>query len=103
MHLYLKLLELVDRQVNPPAQCVFTHVADDVGELQGLAEFVRVSSGLGLRLAEDASRHFTHDAGNKVTVTLQARVVEVAGLGQVHLAAFNDGLQVALLDLEISS
>ena len=102
MRLHVKLLQLAHRQVDAPAQAVFAHVADDVGELEGEAEFVGIGGGLGLRLAEDLRRHFAHDARHQMAVALQAWEVEVAGLLQVHLAAFNHGLQVARLDAVIS-
>ena len=67
--------------------------------MQRLAQFVRVSGGLLLRLAEDMRCHFAHHACDQVAVTLQCREVEVTRLVQVHLAAVNHGLQVALFDL----
>jgi hypothetical protein len=91
-----------NRQVDATAQAVFTDVADDVGELQRLAQFVRIHRGLRLRLAKDVGRHFAHHTSHEMAVALQAGVVEVAGLGQVHLAALDHRLQVALLDGVVS-
>jgi hypothetical protein len=97
----VELLQLVQRQVDAPAKCIFTDVTNDVGELQGLTQLVSVKACLGLRLAEDVGCHFADDAGNQMAVALQARIVKVAGLLQIHLATFDDGLQVALFDLEV--
>ena len=98
VRLHVELLQFVHRQVNAAAQGVFAHVADDVGHLQGLAEAVCVVGCGRVLLAEDARRHLAHLARHQVAIALQAGVVEVAGLFQVHLAAFDDGQQVARLD-----
>ena len=79
MRLDIELLQLIDRQVNAPAHRVFPHIAQDVGELQGLAQLVGVLGGLRVGLAEDAGRHFTHHAGHQVAIALLAGVVAVAG------------------------
>jgi len=62
---------------------------------------VGVGGGGRVGLAEDAGRHFADDAGDQVAIALQAGKVEVAGLLQVHLAALDHRLQVALLDPEL--
>ena len=98
VRLHVELLQLVHRQVDAPAQGVLAHVADDVGHLQRLPEAVCVVGGRRFLLAEDARCHFTHHARHEVAVALQAGVVEVAGLFQVHLAALDDRQQVAWLD-----
>ena len=103
VRLDVELLQLAHRQVDAPAPGVFAHVADDVGELQRLAQGVGVVGGLLLRLAEDARRHFAHDAGHEVAVALQVGVIEVTGLMQVHLAAFDHRLQMALFDAEFAT
>lgn len=94
----LKLLQLVDGQVNAPAHRVLAHVADDVGELESQAQGVGVGGGLVLALSKNACRHFAHHTGHQMAVALETRVVEVTGLGQVHLAAFNHRQQMAGLD-----
>ena len=98
VRLHVELLEFVDGQVNASAQRVFANVTDDVGELKGLTQLVRVLCGLCLGLTKDTCRYLADNAGHQVAVTLQAHKVQVAGLFQIHLAAFDDGLQVALLD-----
>ena len=57
-----------------------------------------VGGGLVLALSKNACSHFAHHAGHQMAVALKAGVVQVTGLGQVHLAAFNDRQQMAGLD-----
>jgi len=61
---------------------------------------VRVVCRLGLRLAEDQRRTSptTRPPGDSA---LQAGIVQVACLLQVHLAAIDHGLQLALFDAEV--
>ena len=97
----IKLLQLVHRQVDATAQGIFTNIPDDVGELQGQAEFVGVVCGLLLRLAENVGCHFAHHTGHQMAIALQAWIVEVTGLIQVHLATLDHGQQMALFNLEV--
>ena len=97
VRLDVELLQLIDGQVDAPAQCVFAHVAQDVGQLQRLAQAVGVLRGGRVGLAKNLRCHLAHHASDQVAVALQAGIVEVARLLQIHLAAFNDGLQVAWL------
>ena len=101
MRLDFEQLHLAHGQVDAPAPRVFADVADDVGELQRQTELVRVQGGRGLGLAKDVGRHFAHHAGHQMAVALQAGVVQVARLVQVHLAAFNHGLQVRFFDFVV--
>ena len=98
MGLQVELLQLVDRQVNAIAHGVFAHVADDVGQLKRQPQLVRVGGGGRVGLAENARRHFADNARHQVAIALQRGKVEVAVLRQIHLAAFDDGQQVARLD-----
>jgi hypothetical protein len=77
---------------------VLADVADDVGQLESQAQLARVLGGLGSGLAEDARRHLADHAGHQVAVPLERLEVQVARLVQVHPAAFDDGLQLPLLD-----
>ena len=95
-----ELLQLIDGQIDAAALCVFANVADDVCELQGKAEFVGVLGGALIALAEDAGRDFADDACDEVAIFLQAGVIQIARLREVHLAAFDHSLQVALFDIE---
>jgi hypothetical protein len=102
MRFHVKALQLGHGQVDAAALGVFAHVADDVGELKRQAELVRVLGRHRFGLAKNMRRHFTDDAGHQMAVALQAGVVEVARLHQVHLAAFDHGDQMALLDAVVS-
>ena len=68
---------------------VFTHVADDVGQLQRQPEPVRVVGRARIGLAEDARSDLADHAGDQMAVLLQVGEVEIAGLRQVHLAALD--------------
>jgi hypothetical protein len=70
-----ELLQLIHWQVDAAALRVFAYITDDVGELQGLAEFVGVLGGALVGLTEDAGRDFADHACDKMAVFLQAGVV----------------------------
>ncbi|MOA21903.1 hypothetical protein D3C78_1424210 [compost metagenome] len=59
---------------------------------------MRVGRGGVVGLAEDACRDFADHAGDQMAVALQAHIVQVARLVQIHLAAVDHGLQVRLRD-----
>ena len=101
MRLHVKLLQIGHGQVNAPAHRVFAHVADDIGQLQRLPELVGVGGGLSLGLTKYLRCYFSDDACNQMAVALQRREVEVAGLRQVHLAAFNHGIEMTRFNFEI--
>ena len=75
-----ELLQLIHRQVDAAALRVFADIANDVGQLQGLAEFVGVLCGALIGLAKDAGRDFADDACNQVAIFLQAGVIEITRL-----------------------
>ena len=64
VRLHVKLLQLVDGDVDASAHRILAHIADDVGELEGQAQLVRVLRGGVLGLAKDMRRHLAHHAGH---------------------------------------
>ena len=98
VRLDVELLQVVDRQIDATTHGVFAHVANDVGELKGQPQLVRVGSGLGVGLPKNAGRHFAHHTSHQVAVVLQLGIAQVAGLVQVHFAAVNHVQQVWSLD-----
>ncbi len=95
VRLDVKLLQLIDGQVNAATQRIFTHVADDVGELKSQPQLVRVGGGRLVGLAKNTCGHLADDARHQMAIALQAWKVEVTVLLQIHLAAFNHGVQMA--------
>ena len=95
MRLDVELLQFADRQVDASPARIVADVANDVGELQRKAETMRVVARCdAIGAAEDAGRYLADDAGHQVAVVREAGVVEVARLVQVHLAAFDHGVEV---------
>ena len=50
---HAELLQFIQRQVDAAAPRIFADVADDVGELEGDAQVVRVLQGLAVGVAEN--------------------------------------------------
>ena len=73
----------VERDIDPLAQGVLVHVAQDVGELEGMAECQ--AEALGLRRAEDADRHGADAAGDPAAIEVELGLGRqpdaVAGIG----------------------
>src|SRR6188472_1878003 len=63
---------------------------------------MRIVDGRRARAAEDAGSDLADNAGDEIAVAGEAGVVEEARLLEVHLAAFDDGEQVARLDAVVS-
>ena len=101
MGLDLKALQLVDGQVDAPAPGVVANVADDVGQLHGLAQVVGVLDRGRLGAAKDIGRHFAHHAGHQVAIALQCCEVQKTRLVQIGLATFDHRRQVLLLNAEL--
>ena len=70
LRLHVKALQLVDRQVNPPAQRVFTDIANDVGELKRQSQGVGISCGGVICLSKNVGSHFAHNACHQMTISL---------------------------------
>ena len=94
----IELLQFAHGQVNAPASGVFADIANDVGQLKRQPQLVRIGGGGVVNLAKNPRCHFADDAGHQMAVALQTGNIEKAVLGQVHLAALNDRLQMACLD-----
>jgi hypothetical protein len=77
---HVELLEFIHRDVDAAAPGVFADVADDVGELEGHAQVVRVFLRLAVLVAEDLGGEQADDAGDPVAVERQALEIEVARL-----------------------
>ena len=95
----VELLQFVDGQVDAALAAILADIADDVGELEGQPQLFGKEQGTGLGMAEDAGREHPDHPGHVPAVALQAGIVEVAGLVQVHFHAIDDGLQVFSLEL----
>ena len=91
-------LEFVHRQIDAPAPCIFADVADDVGQLEGHAEVVRVLQCLAVLETEDLCGEQANDAGDAVAIERQCLEVEVARLLQIHLHAVDDLQELLLWD-----
>src|SRR5690242_15029926 len=93
--------EVLYRQVDAVLASVFAHVANDVGQLKGDAEVLRIVERALIAIAEDAGREKADDARNAIAVRLEARPVEVARLAQIHLHAVDDFLQARGREAEL--
>ena len=89
LRLDVKLFEFIDGQINAAAQCVFADITQDVGQLESQAQGVCILRGRWVGLAKNFGGHFAHHTRHQVAIALQARVVQIACLRQVHLATFN--------------
>jgi len=107
MGLDVKALQVFNRQVNPATQCVLTHIAQDVGELQGLPQLVGIGGGLCLGLAKNTGRDFAHhtghahgvylddaDSGDTVEANVFYRMGTGAGLGGGHDNIFRNNIAI---------
>lgn len=86
--------EFGQRQVDPPALQVFTHVADEVGQLEGHAEVTGVCVGtFGPRLQD--GHHLQPDHRRRpVDVFVQIVVGPVLLDGQIHSHGVEERLEV---------
>ena len=89
-----KRCHLVLGKVDAPALRVFADVADDVGQLKGDAELMRVVEGRALPETEDSRRHQSDDAGDTMAIALERSEILVAILVEVHRHAVDDRIEV---------
>ena len=69
---HVEVLQFVDGQIDAATSRIFTDIADDVGELEGEAEIVRVLERLAILVAEDLGREQADHAGDAVAVERSA-------------------------------
>src|SRR4051812_34834044 len=65
---YLETLQLRHREVNAATFCVCADIAENIRELEGLAEGDSVVFATGILIAEDIDAQQANDRGNAVAV-----------------------------------
>src|SRR5204863_8413163 len=85
---------------DPPALQVRAQVAQDVREVEGDPQILRVGSAALLLVAEDAQADQPHDRGDTVAVSPELLERGVALVRQVHLDAGEKLLQVGAREAE---
>ncbi len=97
---HAEAVEVLLRQVQAAAVEVLADVADEVGQLEGLAERGRRRRGLRGERAQHRQHHQADDHGRPVRVDLQVRVRRVLRDGDVHLHRGQEGLEQLQVDAE---
>jgi hypothetical protein len=83
----LKLLQLRDRQIHPPAPRIVTYIADDVSQLHRQTQLVGILHRGSFLPAKNTCRDLAHHPGYQMAVVRQPGKINVARLVEVHLAA----------------
>ncbi len=105
-------LEIFEGKIDAAALEIFTNVAQDVGELEGDAGFLRELFGAQVGVAEDADADESDDGGNEIAVAVE--IVEggvgvvlaglllrrLGGAMQIHGSALDELIEKALGDLK---
>ena len=82
--------QIVHGEIDPTDSRVLAHVANDVGELKGQAQPIRILQCLRIGAPEDAAGHFTDHTRSPPAVQSQSLEIQVAILLQVHAHAVDD-------------
>src|SRR5262249_7525568 len=87
--------EVVLREIEAAKAMVFGDIANDVGKLEGKAEFFGEIEGTRIAEAENVRASEANGAGHAVAILLEARKGGVGADGEVHFGTGDEVVQIA--------